>query len=169
MDRNNKSEAQWMRGISESIEASLKKICNIIAGTIETDAVYCLGYRNTLNTVSTGIFIEGNHSEQLHFYLVVFVNKLQKNSSAKLNKLIKTNIGSKAAATLLLHSTASLHDVTKNQHYFFHMLFEYENIVYQNKEVQSLLHLVDEPKLYYDDSRIYLYTRNTAALDILKH
>jgi hypothetical protein len=165
MDRNNQSEAQWMQSISEGAKAALKKICTIIADTIETDAVYCLGYRNTLNTVNTGIFIVSTESEHIHFYLVVFVNKLQKNSLVKLNRQIKTKIGSQAVATLLLHNTASLHEVTKSQHYFFYRLFKQENIVYQNKEVPSLLNVVDKPKPSYDDSRIYLYTRNTAALD----
>lgn len=168
MDRNNQSEAQWMQDISESAKAALKKICTIIAGTIKTDAVYCLGYRNTLNTVNTGIFIVSTESEHIHFYLVVFVKNLQRNSLAKLNRQIKTNIGSQAAATLLLHTTASLHEVTKNQHYFFYRLFEQGNIVNQNREIKFLLNVVDEPKSNYDDSRIYLYTRNTAALDYLE-
>ena len=168
MDRNNPSEAQWMQGISESAKAALKKICTIIADTIETDAVYCLGYRNTVKAISTGIFIEENQSEHIHFYLVLFVKKLQKNSLMKLNRQISKNIGSQAAATLLLHSTASLHEVTKSQHYFFYRLFEQGNIVYQNKEVQSILNVAGEPKQSYDDNRIYLYTRNTAALDYLE-
>jgi len=168
MDRNNQSEAQWMQSISEGAKAALKKICTIIADTIETDAVYCLGYRNTINTVSTGIFIEENQSEHIHFYLVVFATKLKRNSLAKLNKQIRKNMSSQAAATLFLHWTASLHEVTENQHYFFYRLFEQGNIVYQNKEVRSLLNVVEEPKPCYDDSRIYLYTRNTAALDYLE-
>jgi hypothetical protein len=168
MDTNNQSEAQWMQGISEKAKAALNKIRTIIADTIETDAVYCLGYRNTINTVSTGIFIEEYQSEHIHFYLVVFAKKLQKNRLAKLNKQIRMNIGSQAAATLLLHRTASLHEVTKNQHYFFYRLLEQGNIVYQNKEVRSLLNIVDEPKRGYDDSRIYLYTRNAAVLDYLE-
>ena len=168
MDRNNKSDAQWMQGISENAQAALNETCNTIADTIETDAIYCLGYRNTLNTVSTGIFIENNYSEHIHFYLVVFATKLKRNSLAKLNKQIRKNMSSQGAATLLLHRTASLHDVTKNQHYFFQRLFEHGNIVYQNKEVRSLLNVVEEPKPCYDDSRIYLYTRNTAALDYLE-
>jgi hypothetical protein len=168
MDRLNPSEAQWMQGISYNAKVALNETCTIIADTIETDAVYCLGYRNTLNTVRTGIFIVENQSEHIHFYLVVFVKKLQKDSLMKLNIQISKNIGSQAAATLLLHSTASLQGVTKSQHYFFHMLFEHGNIVYQNKEVRSLLNVVEEPKPCYDDSRIYLYTRNTAALDYLE-
>jgi len=168
MDRNNPLEAQWMQGISDDAKVALNKICTIIADTIETDAVYCLGYRNTINTVSTGIFIEEYQSEHIHFYLVVFVNKLQKNSLAKLSQQISMSKGSQAAATLLLHSTASLNDVTKSQHYFFYRLFGHGNVIYQNKEVQSLLHVVDEPKSGYDDSRIYLYNRNTAALDYLE-
>jgi hypothetical protein len=167
MDRKNPSEAKWMQGISESAKVALKKICTIIADTIETDAVYCLGYRNTLKTVSKGIFIE-EKSEHIHFYLVVFATKLKRNSLAKLNKQIRKNMSSQAAATLLLHWTASLPEVTKNQHYFFYRLFEQGNIFYQNKEVRSLLNVVEEPKLCYDDSRIYLYTRNTAALDYLE-
>jgi len=130
--------------------------------------VYCLGYRNTINTVSTGIFIEENQSEHIHFYLVVFVNKLQKNSLAKLNQQISMCLGSQAAATLLLHTKASLQEVTKNQHYFFYRLFEQGNIVYQNREIKSFLNVVDDPKPSYDDSRIYLYTRNAAALDYLE-
>lgn len=168
MDRNNPSEAQWMQGISDNAKAALDEICTIIADTIETDAVYCLGYRNTLNTVNTGIFILSNESEHIHFYLIVFVKMLQKNSLAKLNQQISMSIGGQAAATLLLHRTASLHEVTKSQHYFFYRLFEQGNIVYQNKEVQSLLNVMDKPKPSYDDSRIYLYTRNTAALDYLE-
>jgi len=168
MDKNNPSKSGCMQGISDDAKVALNKICTIIADTIETDAVYCLGYRNTSTIMNTGIFIERNHIGHTHFYLVVFVNKLQKNSLAKLNKRINVDMGSQAAATLLLHSTSSLHDVTKNQHYFFHMLFEHGNIVYQNKEVRSLLHVVEEPKPCYDDSRIYLYTRNTAALDYLE-
>lgn len=168
MDRINPSEAKWMQGISESVKADLKKICAIIADTIETDAVYCLGYRNTINTVSTGIFIEENKSEHIHFHLVVFVKKLQSNSILKLNKQISKCLGSQAAATLLLHTTASLHEVTKKQHYFFYRLFEQGNIVYQNKEVQSILNVAGEPKQSYDDNRLYLYTRNTTALDYLE-
>ncbi len=168
MDRNNQSEAHWMQGISEGAKAALKKICTIIADTIETDAVYCLGYRNTINTVSTGIFIENNYSEHIHFYLVVFATKLKRNSLAKLNKQISKCLGSQAAATLLLHTTASLQEVTKNQHYFFYRLFEQGNIVYRKKEVQSLLNVVHEHNPCYDDSRIYLYTRNTAAMDYLE-
>jgi len=168
MDSNNPSEAKWMQGISDKAKATLYKICTIIADTIETDAVYCLGYRNTLNTVSTGIFIVENQSEHIHFYLVVFVKKLQKNSLMKLNKQISMSIGSQAAAMLLLHTTESLHEVTRNQHYFFYRLFEQGNIVNQNREIKFLLNVVDEPKSNYDDSRIYLYTRNTAALDYLE-
>ena len=168
MDRNIPSEAQWMQGISDNAKAALNDICTIIADTIETAAVYCLGYRNTINTVSTGIFIENNQSEHIHFYLVVFVKKLQKNSLMKLNRQISKNIGSQAAVTLLLHSTASLHEVTKSQHYFFYRLFEQGNIVYQSQEIQSLLNVVDEPKPSYDDSRIYLYNRNAAAMDYLE-
>lgn len=168
MDRNNPSETQWMQGISDDAKVALNKICTIIADIIETDAVYCLGYRNTINTVSTGIFIEEYQSEHIHFYLVVFATKLQKKSLAKLNKQIRKQMSGQAAATLLLHTTASLHEVTKNQYYFFYRLFEQGNIVYQNKEVQSLLNVMDKPKPSYDDSRIYLYTRNTAALDYLE-
>jgi len=168
MERKNPSEAKWIQGISESAKAVLKKICTIIADTIETDAVYCLGYHNTLNTVSTGIFIESNQSEHIHFYLVVFAMKLKRNSLTKIDKQISKCLGSKAAATLLLHTTASLQEVTKNQHYFFYRLFEQGNIVYQNREIKSLLNVVDEPKSNYDDSRIYLYTRNTAAMDYLE-
>jgi len=168
MERNNPLQVEWMQGVSENAKADLNEICKIIADTIETDAVYCLGYRNTTNTVSTGIFIESNKSEHIHFYLVVFATKIHRISLTKLNKQIRKNIGSQAAATLLLHKTAALHEVTKNQHNFFYRLFEQGNIVYQNKELQSLLNVVDEPKPSYDDSRIYLYTRNTAALDYLE-
>jgi len=168
MDRNNPSETQWMQGISDNAKVALDKICNFIADTIETDAVYYLGYRNTLNTVSTGIFIEENNSEHIHFYLVVFATKLKRNSLTKIDKQISKCLGSQAAATLLLHTTASLEEVTKSQHYFFYRLFKQGNIVYQNKEVQSLMNVVDKPKPSYDDSRIYLYTRNTAALDYLE-
>ena len=168
MERNNLSEALWMQGILVDAKTALKKICTIIADTIETDAVYCLGYRNTVKTVSTGIFIKGNPSEHIHFYLVVFATKSQRDSLAKINKQISKCLGSQAAATLLLHSIASLYDVTKSQHYFFYRLFEQGNIVYQNKEVQSILNIVGEPKQSYDDNRIYLYTRNTAALDYLE-
>jgi hypothetical protein len=168
MDRNNSLEAQWMQGMSASVKAPLNKICTIIAGFIETDAVYCLGYRNTSTIMNTGIFIRGNQNEHIHFYLVVFVTKLQRNSLAKLSQQISMSIGSQAAATLLLHRTASLHEVTKNQHYFFYRLFERGNIVYQNREIKSLLNVVNEPKSNYDDSRIYLYTRNTAAIDYLE-
>lgn len=157
-----------MQRISDNAKVALNKICTIIADTIETDAVYCLGYRNTLNTVSTGIFIESNQSEHIHFYLVVFSTKLQRNSLTKLNKQIRKQMSGQAAATLLLHSTASLHEVTKSQHYFFYRLFEHGNVVCQNKEVPSLLNVIDIPKPSYDDSRIYLYTRNTAALDYLE-
>jgi hypothetical protein len=168
MDRNNPSEAQWMQGISNNAQAALSEICTIIADTTETDAVYCFGYRNTLNTVSTGIFIENNHSEHIHFYLVVFAMKLKRNSLTKIDRQISKCLGSQATATLLLHSTASLNEVTKNQHYFFYRLFQQGNIVHQNKQVQSLLNVVDTPKPSYDDSRIYLYTRNTAAMDYLE-
>jgi hypothetical protein len=168
MDKNNPSKLGCLKGISDDAKVALNKICTIIADTIETDAVYCLGYRNTVKAISTGIFIEENQSEHIHFYLVVFVKKLQKNSLMKLNRQISKNIGSQAAATLLLHSTASLHEVTKSQHYFFYRLFEQGNIVYQNKEVQSILNVAGEPKQSYDDNRIYLYTRNTAALDYLE-
>jgi hypothetical protein len=168
MERNNPSDAKWMQGISDNAKATLNKICTIIAGTIETDAVYCLGYRNTLKTVNTGIFIEDNQSEHIHFYLVVFATKLQRNSLAKLNKRINIDMSSQATATLLLHTTASLQEVTKSQHYFFSRLFEQGNIVYQNREIKSLLNVVDEPKRSYDDSLIYLYTRNTAAMDYLE-
>jgi hypothetical protein len=168
MERNNPSDAKWMQGISDNAKATLNKICTIIAGTIETDAVYCLGYRNTLKTVNTGIFIEDNQSEYIHFYLVVFATKLKRNSLAKLNKRINIDMSSQATATLLLHTTASLQEVTKKQHHFFYRLFEQGNIVYQNREVQSFLNVVDEPKSNYDDSRIYLYTRNTAAMDYLE-
>jgi len=168
MERKNPSESKWIQGISESAKAALKKICTIISDSIETDAVYCLGYRNTLNTVSTGIFIESNQSEHIHFYLVVFAMKLKRNSLTKIDKQISKCLGSQATATLLLHRTASLHEVTKSQHYFFYRLFTEGNIVYQNKEVQSLMNFVDKPKPSYDDSRIYLYTRNTAALDYLE-
>jgi len=168
MERNNPSKSGCMQGISDDAKVALNKTCTIIADTIETDAVYCLGYRNTLNTVSTGIFIGGNHSEHIHFYLVVFATKLKRNSLTKIDKQISKCLGSQAAATLLSHTTASLQEVTKGQQYFFYRLFEQGNIVYQSQEVQSLLHVVDEPKPSYDDSRIYLYTRNTAALDYLE-
>jgi len=168
MNRNNPSKSGCMQGISNDAKVALNKICTIIADTIETDAVYCLGYRNTLNTISTGIFIKDNHSEHIHFYLVVFATKLKRNSLTKIDKQISKCLGSQAAATLLLHTTASLQEVTKKQHYFFYRLFEQGNIVYQNREVQSFLNVVDEPKSNYDDSRIYLYTRNTAAMDYLE-
>jgi len=168
MERKNPSESKWIQGISESAKAALKKICTIISDSIETDAVYCLGYRNTLNTVSTGIFIQDKYSEHIHFYLVVFATKLKRNSLMKIDKQISKCLGSQATATLLLHRKASLQKVTKNQHYFFYRLFEQGNIVYQNREIKSFLNVVDEPKSNYDDSRIYLYTRNTAALDYLE-
>ena len=168
MNRNNPSKSGCMQGISNDAKVALNKMCTIIADTIETDAVYCLGYRNTSTIINTGIFIRGNQNEHIHFYLVVFVKKLQKNCLMKLNRQITTSIGSQAAATLLVHSTASLHEVTKSQHYFFYRLFEQGNIVYQNKEVQSILNVAGEPKQSYEDNRIYLYTRNTAALDYLE-
>jgi len=78
MDRNNPLEAQWIQGISESAKTALKKICTIIADTIETDAVYCLGYRNTVKTVSIGIFIKANHSEHIHFLPCCICNEVEK-------------------------------------------------------------------------------------------
>jgi len=168
MDRNNPSEAQWMQGISENAKAALSEICTIIADTIETDAIYCLGYRNTSTIMNTGIFIRGNQNEHIHFYLVVLATKLKRNSLTKIDKQISKCLGSQAAATLLLHRTESLHEVTKNHQYFFYRLFEQGNTVYQNKDVQSLLNAVDEPRSNYDDSRIYMYTRNAAAIDYLE-
>jgi len=168
MDTINPSEPLWMQSTSKDAKAALHEICSIIAGTIETDSIYFLGYRNTLKTINTGIFIEGKPDEYIHFYLVVFVRELQKQSLGKLNKKITENIGRRAAATLMVHTTASLQKVKRNEYYFFYRLFEQGNIAYQNKEVQSLLNVVDEPKPSYDDSRIYLYTRNTAALDYLE-
>ncbi|MEL1244004.1 hypothetical protein AAEO56_07005 [Flavobacterium sp. DGU11] len=115
MDRNNPSKSGCMQGISDNAKVALDKICTIIANTIETDAVYCLGYRNTSTIMNTGIFIRGNQSEHIHFYLVVFVKVKRKNSLAKLNQEIRKRAGSHTTATFLVHTTAALQEIKGKQ------------------------------------------------------
>lgn len=72
------------------------------------------------------------------------------------------------STTLLIHTTSSLQTVEKEQRNFFYQLFKQANVAYQCQEVQPLLNTVEMPESNYDNSRIYMYVRNAAALDYLE-
>jgi hypothetical protein len=120
------------------MEQSLSEISEVVAGFLNTRAVYSFGYSRINDDEEEGKAKKafGKHVPRFHFYVLVLSNEYKENALPRLQTLIKEQFENRYTVTLLIHRVKNLRKQSHNQKCFLDKVISngilaYSDIVHQ--------------------------------------
>lgn len=137
----------------------LKQITAVITEFIDTRAIYCFSATNiSVSNTNTFQWGEETTTSKTHFFLLVLTEENKHNATADLADLVAGTIPN-CKATVLLHKTTSIRQLTSSQKWFFSKIIKPDNEVVINCNFPTFMHHDEDPVRKPEMAEIYWNNR----------